>query len=728
MNTFFFFLSVLVRTIISDLNKERTYVNLLNTIPCIRRFNSSHQIGCGKLDYSSYEGIVYSVRDKAEFGRLEKLNKLDIPDLVVVTLPSYFAKIVQLHQHDSGNSRIQGIVLVSNLDYISNLTESDLNLSDDSTSPNSKFSLYSTNKTYGPSEWNPSGTNFMFQNFNIPFYTIYDLNEIEKVIDECYDKFNQHIFDKYTSNSFSIKSSESLCGMQLGLRMTGAVSSTVCTRRSNIMHTLESSSFCDPLGGSNYFTFLSQRPSNDLPITILSARLDAFSLYEYFTPAANEPISSLIGLFGITELLAKQRSQMNYSSILVVLFDNEAFDYGGSSRFASDLVREKFPEIKLSFGQDQEESFVLKKNNITSIIELGQLGAIGFEQNENLYIHRDPISYAKEPNVAKTIKQLTDKLTKYSSNIKPIENINQQLPTSSIHSFLRNNILIGGISLADFNKEFNSKFYHGVFDTPENMNVTFPDDLSEDEAVNFTTKFAEKLQGLTTSIAQTIFSLHNPTQTELSEQVSLSTLNRLVYCFYKNTTCKYFQDMMTTSQWKSYLTLLEANLPKGKLSFYTGVDDNPISGKWLSSMLLRYFSRNLDLESLSEDDCSKDSEKVRKYERENHISIRNFYYVKNSTCVASSIFLTSSVSPAFDQFEKGVLVETDKFPAWTESSWNGVDVQMKIFMFTRPSIAGLTLSLGIVTLVLAFVLTFLADKFAHRIFYPKDAEQNEIFD
>lgn len=293
---------------------------------------------------------------------------------------------------------------------------------------------------------------------------------------------------------------------------------------------------------------------------------------------------------------------------------------------------------------------------------------------------------------------------------------------------MRNGILFGGISLADFNKEFNSDFYHGIFDTPENMNVTFPEDLSENEAENYTTQFSKRLQSLTTSVAQTIFSLYNPSQADLDDQVSQITLNRLVYCFYKNSTCQFFRDIMTESQWKSYLNLLDANLPKGVLSFYTGVDDNPISGKWLASMLLRYFSRNLDLESLGTEDCSKDSEKVKKYQKDNQISIRNFYQVNNSRCVASSIYASSSVSPAFDKFDEGILIGTGQFSAWTESSWNGVDVQMKIFMFTRPSIAGLTLSLGIVSLVLAFVVTYLAERFAHRLFYTKNAEQNEIFE
>lgn len=45
------------------------------------------------------------------------------------------------------------------------------------------------------------------------------------------------------------------------------------------------------------------------------------------------------------------------------------------------------------------------------MIELNQLGSIGFDPNENLFIHKDPISFGKDQNVAKTIKELTEKLS-----------------------------------------------------------------------------------------------------------------------------------------------------------------------------------------------------------------------------------------------------------------------------------------------------------------------------
>lgn len=102
------------------------------------------------------------------------------------------------------------------------------------------------------------------------------------------------------------------------------------------------------MGGKNYFAFLSQKPSNNLPITVLSSRIDTFTMYEYYTPAANEPVSSIIGLLALADTLAKHREDMTSSNILFTLFDNEAFEYGGSSKFVNDLVLEKFPTFTIN--------------------------------------------------------------------------------------------------------------------------------------------------------------------------------------------------------------------------------------------------------------------------------------------------------------------------------------------------------------------------------------------
>ena len=160
-------------------------------------------------------------------------------------------------------------------------------------------------------------------------------------------RYKKVIFER---NPFKIDSTDLLCGMQLGMDMSGAVSSRVCTRRSNIIHTLDINYFCDPLGGSTYLSPLTLSTDAQVPTLLLSARLDTFTLFEAYTPGADEPISGLISLFVLAELLGSVSADFDRLRPLFVLFDNEAFDYGGSSRFVRDLISNSMPIVDLPDG------------------------------------------------------------------------------------------------------------------------------------------------------------------------------------------------------------------------------------------------------------------------------------------------------------------------------------------------------------------------------------------
>jgi hypothetical protein len=273
---------------LADSNKNRTFINIPNSIPCIRRFNATHQIGCGKLDKSNYDGIVYAMENSSDFERLKRLLSKNLinRNLIVVSKPEMFSDLVEYYMGNKKDSIINGIVLIALKDKEANLES----YSDDSPRPNSLFSIYGENSSL--IDWNSAGHSFMFQNFEIPFYVITEESEAKLPFEQCYNKFNKEVFERADKeeNKFKFYSTDHLCGMQLGIQYSGAVSTKVCARRSTILHTLDGNSFCDPLGGSNIMGFLSQKPSNDLPIMVISSRMDAFSMYEYYTPGANEPV------------------------------------------------------------------------------------------------------------------------------------------------------------------------------------------------------------------------------------------------------------------------------------------------------------------------------------------------------------------------------------------------------------------------------------------------------
>ena len=312
------------------------------------------------MDIGNYEGIVYSVRNKTELQRLGSIQDLNDKKLIVVTIPSFYQSVVDYYLNNTDTSKINGIVLVT-----SGQT-APASQSDDSKSPNNKFGLYSENNVWQRNkiDWNPAGQSYMFENFQIPIYIVTEEKAATDIFVNCYEKFNKQLFER--GDAFKALATDLFCGMQLGMDMSGALSSKVCLRRQNIQHTIEPNQFCDPLGGSNYFTFLSQKPSNSLPVTIVSARVDTFTMYEYYTPAANEPISSIIGLLSLAELLARHRDELT-NNILFVLFDNEAFEYGGSSRFVNDLNMDKFPSFSTGSISNTTDTFKLGKYIVDSI-------------------------------------------------------------------------------------------------------------------------------------------------------------------------------------------------------------------------------------------------------------------------------------------------------------------------------------------------------------------------
>ena len=365
----------------AETNKDRLFVNIKEPIGCVRRFNATNQIGCGDLDRKSYDGVVYAVRNVHELQRLAKIDSMGPYNLVIVVMPAFFDQLVDFYKTSRIRDAINGIVLIASDKHLRSQSESPpIDESDDAQSPDSLYSLYAfslatnSSTTVNKVAWNAAaGRGFMFQQFRIPFYAITDEAEADVPFDSCYDKFNKNLFEQFDSSAdsaaFKLAASDSVCGMQLGLEMFGAVNSHICLRRATIAHTVESNTFCDPLGVTSYFTFVSQQPSNQLPIVLLSARIDAFTMFEYFTPGANQPISAIVAMVALVELLVKHRAQMSRANVLVVLFDNEALDYGGSSRFANDLLLDAFPSFDVNAGNGSTIPFRLSKQSFPSIID-----------------------------------------------------------------------------------------------------------------------------------------------------------------------------------------------------------------------------------------------------------------------------------------------------------------------------------------------------------------------
>ena len=193
----------IISSLNADSNKDRSFINIQNPIPCIRRFNATHQIGCAKSDIAAYEGVVLAVRNIEELNKLKSIN-LNGNKVIVVTVSDMYSSVVDFYLKYRSSSFINGIVLIAN----GNETEP-VGFSADSVKPNERFGLYvSDEKTLdevskseasnlvalGTVDWNLVQTNsYMYENFEIPIYVITEDEQAEKIISDCYEKFNKMV-------------------------------------------------------------------------------------------------------------------------------------------------------------------------------------------------------------------------------------------------------------------------------------------------------------------------------------------------------------------------------------------------------------------------------------------------------------------------------------------------------------------------------------------------------
>ena len=174
-------LAVVIAMAAGDMNKNRAYIELSRPIPCIRRFNATHQIGCSGVQ----TGIVYAVRSQTELNRLtDRLTSsaLGSRRLVVVATPTWFVRVLDWTRTNPDADRVlAGLVLIEQLNVTSP------SYSDDGKKPNSLFSVYGNSSL----EWNANGRDTIFTDFKFPLYVITDPDEATQPFQNCYDKFNR---------------------------------------------------------------------------------------------------------------------------------------------------------------------------------------------------------------------------------------------------------------------------------------------------------------------------------------------------------------------------------------------------------------------------------------------------------------------------------------------------------------------------------------------------------
>ncbi|XP_036198244.1 nicastrin isoform X2 [Myotis myotis] len=437
-----------------------------------------------------------------------------------------------------------------------------------------------------------------------------------------------------------------LCAMQLFSHMHAVLSTVTCMRRSSIQSTfsINPEIVCDPLSDYNVWSML--KPIN--------------------TSGTLEPDDKV-----------------------VVVATQEAFDYIGSSRMVYDMERGKFP---------------VQLENIDSFVELRQ---VALRESLELWMHTDPVSQ-KNKSVQSQVEHLLTALEESGAGVPTVVlrrlNQSQPLPPSSLQRFLRARN-ISGVVLTDHATVFHNRYYHSVYDTAENINVSYPGQQSPEEDLDFVTDTAKALADVATVLGRALYQLAGGTNFRDTIQADPHTVTRLLYGFLVRANNSWFQSILRQDL-RSYLG------DQGPLQHYIAV-----SSPTNTTYVVQYALANLTgkVVDLTREQCQDPS----KVPNENK-DLYEYMWVQgplnsNGTerlpyCVRSTARLVRAVSPAFELGQWG----STEYSTWTESRWK--DIRARIFLIASKELELITLAVGFGVLVCSLVITYCINAKADVLF------------
>ncbi|KAJ0011558.1 hypothetical protein NQD34_012533 [Periophthalmus magnuspinnatus] len=652
---FIVFVSCFICGVVCNSVEKKIYVDLNYTVPCVRLLNATHQIGC-QSSLSGDVGVIHFLESEQNLDWV--LNTGHSPPYMVVLEGALFNRCC------NSSGRVAGVAVI----------EPNTNLPGDfsphTQCPNENTGVYT--EQYDPAYahcnrtlWNPLGNGLSYEQFHFPIFSLKDDNDTQ-VIRQVRTLLLLFII-------ISCVSSVSWLIISLVFQ---------CFLAHNLL-------FCDPLGGVNVWT--STRLINNTDkghkksesVVIAAARLDSRSFFFDLAPGAQSSASGVVALLAAAQALKNMTEEMSSNtSIIYALFEGETFDYIGSSKMVYDM---------------ETQQFAVDMDNVHSVLEVGQVGLRS--SNSPIWLHSDPVS-RRNSSVRRLILNLQTAAKNTNVNVSEPD-ASQPLPPSSFQRFLRARPL-PGIVIQDHQSVYTNRYYESMFDNPENLNMTYPPDLSPDEQFNFVTETAKALTDVATLVAQALFLQAGGDAARASSITANPKTVRLYYIKVKGQT-------------HTCIICLLCVAVDRPTNFYTGVHLQ----KSEASFLVEYILANLTgtVVNVTQENC--------KNQRENEDDKDNKYFYsyswvqgalapnssdRQSFCVRSSVRTSPAISPAFDL----ELLTSSDYSTWTESRWK--KITGRIFLVASHDLEMLTLGVGIGILLLSLLLTYIISSKADILF------------
>ncbi|XP_044122618.1 nicastrin isoform X1 [Neovison vison] len=662
--------------------ERKIYISVNKTAPCVRLLNATHQIGC-QSSVSGDTGVIHVVEKEEDLQWV--LTDGPNPPYVVLLEGALFTRNL-MEKLKGRTSRIAGLaVSLAKPSPASGFSPS-------VQCPNDGFGIYSN--SYGPEfahcreiQWNPLGDGLAYEDFSFPIFLLEDENET-KVIKQCYRDHN--LSPNGSAPAFP------LCAMQLFSHMHAVLSTVTCMRRSSIQSTfsINPEIVCDPLSDYNVWSVL--KPINmsgmlepDDKVVVAATRLDSRSFFWNVAPGAESAVASFVTQLAAAEALQKAPDVATLPrNVMFVFFQGETFDYIGSSRMVYDMEKGKFP---------------VQLENIESFVELGQ---VALRNSLELWMHTDPMSQ-KNGSIQNQVEALLSTLERSGAGIPAVAlrrlNQSQPLPPSSLQRFLRARN-ISGVVLADHSTVFHNHYYQSIYDTAENINVSYPEWQSPEEDLNFVTDTAKALADVATVLARALYQLAGGTNFTDAIRADAHTVTRLLYGFLVRANNSWFQSVLRQD--------LRSYLGDGPLQHYIAV-----SSPTNTTYVVQYALANLTgrVVDLTREQC-QDPSKVPSESKD----LYEYAWVQgplnsNETdrlphCVRSTARLARALSPAFELRQWG----STEYSTWTESRWK--DIRARIFLIASRELEFVTLMVGFGILVFSLAVTYCINAKADVLF------------
>ncbi|XP_061696192.1 nicastrin [Syngnathoides biaculeatus] len=676
--------------------EKKIYVHLNYTVPCVRLLNATHQIGC-QSSLSGDVGVLHVLESEENLDFVLQTG-LHPPYMVILEHQLFTRSIMMKLKNNS--SRVAGVAVVA---PNANPTEG---VSPHTACPNENSGVYS--ESYDPALahcnrtlWNPLGSGLSYEEYDFPIFSLNDDNDT-RVIRECYLDHNRVVNGSNPQYP--------LCAMQLYSHMSAVTNTATCMRRNDINFSITPEYVCDPLGDFNVWA--TTRPLNNTAkghkmwesVVIAAARLDSRSFFFNIAPGAQSAASGFLTLLAAAHALRNviQEAPPN-RTILYAFFQGETFDYIGSSRMVYDM---------------ENEQFVVDLDNVHSVLEVGQ---VGLRADSQLWLHSDPVS-RRNSSIDDEVKTLVENVQSAvgTLNVSASEPaFSQPLPPSSFQRFLRSRA-VPGVVLEDHQSEFRNRFYESMYDNAEYLSVSYPQNMTEEEQLQFVTDTAKAVADVATMVARALYKQAGGDQSQLSGiNADAQIVSQMLYSFLIKSNNSWMQQIVPAD--------LADHLKDKATNFYVGVTQQPSEPTHLVQHLLANLTGSVvnvtqqDCQSQRTDESDTESKHMYTYMWVQGAMPPNATQ-REGYCVRSTVRLSKALSPAFDPLRE--FTSTD-YSTWTESRWK--TIKGRIFLVASHELEMVTLGVGVGVLLTSLLLIYVLSSKADILFSSQREPTNATY-